>query len=230
MRFGCTGISNSGIMRISDSAILDNGLIYPNFGAGLCNFGETTLVNSTISGNEAERDPGGGIYNDGPKLALYNTSVVYNHAGAGGGIYVQSGSVTLQNSLVAQNTAKDGSRDCWGSLSSLGYNLLGDSQGCTFTGIVGDLLEIIAQVFPATPLYHYPQIGETPPTAPLAHDSPAVDAGDPGGCKDDNGQVLETDQRGVERVGCCDIGAYEYDPAYDPLHYLWLGLVHGSLP
>jgi hypothetical protein len=230
LRFGCTGVSNSGTMHISDSAILDNGLYYPNFGAGLCNWGETTLVNSTISGNEANADPGGGIYSDGPSLALYNTSLVHNHAGAGGGIYVQSGSVTLQNSLVAQNTADEDSQDCWGSLNSLGYNLLGDSLGCTFTGIMGDLLDITAQVFPAKPLYIYPKIGETPPSAPLARNSPAVEAGDPSGCKDENGRVLSTDQRGVGRVGRCDIGAYEFDPAYDPLHYLWLGLIHGPLP
>ena len=44
---------------------------------------------------------------------------------------------------------------------------------------MGDLLDITAQVFPAKPLYTYPKIGETPPSAPLARNSPAVDAGYP---------------------------------------------------
>jgi hypothetical protein len=39
------------------------------------------------------------------------------------------------------------------------------------------------------------------------------------------GNPLNTDQRGVARVGRCDIGAYEYDPAYDPLTYVFLPLI-----
>jgi hypothetical protein len=225
LRRGCTGISNSGHMRVSDSAIIDNGMYYPNFGAGICNFGVLTLVNVVISGNKANSDPGGGIYNEGLKLELYNTSVVYNHAASGGGIYNQSGSVELQNSLVAQNTAQDGSQDCNGQFSSLGYNLFGVTQGCTFASGVGDLLDKFALVYPAIPLDTYPAFGEPPPYAPIAQMSPAVNSGDPTGCKDENGLILAADQRGVRRIGRCDIGAYEFDPANDPLSYTWLTLV-----
>jgi hypothetical protein len=34
-----------------------------------------------------------------------------------------------------------------------------------------------------------------------------------------DGEPIPTDQRGQERIGRCDIGAYEYDPANDPLFY-----------
>ena len=44
--------------------------------------------------------------------------------------------------------------------------------------------------------------------------SPAIDAGNPSGCTDGQGQPLKTDQRGKPRpdkedTGGCDIGAYE---------------------
>ena len=44
--------------------------------------------------------------------------------------------------------------------------------------------------------------------------SPAIDAGNPSGCTDDQGNLLKTDQRGQPRpdkedTGGCDMGAYE---------------------
>jgi hypothetical protein len=39
---------------------------------------------------------------------------------------------------------------------------------------------------------------------------PGINAGDPNGCKNHQGQLLATDQIGMPRVGRCDIGAYEY--------------------
>jgi len=50
-------------------------------------------------------------------------------------------------------------------------------------------------------------------THALLAGSPAIDAGDVGGCRGFDGGVLLTDQRGVERPfgPGCDLGAYEYD-------------------
>ena len=44
--------------------------------------------------------------------------------------------------------------------------------------------------------------------------SPAIDGGNPAGCKDAQGNLLKTDQRGMPRpdpedTGGCDMGAYE---------------------
>jgi len=47
---------------------------------------------------------------------------------------------------------------------------------------------------------------------PLLLGSPAINAGNLAGCKDDNGDPLPTDQRGLPRFGRCDIGAYESHP------------------
>jgi hypothetical protein len=53
------------------------------------------------------------------------------------------------------------------------------------------------------------------PTATMAlpSGSPAIDAGNPLGCKDSQGHLLTTDQRGMPRPDSkekvCDMGAYE---------------------
>ena len=51
-------------------------------------------------------------------------------------------------------------------------------------------------------------------TVPLLSGSPAIDAGNPSGCTDGQGNLLKTDQRGMPRpnkedIGGCDMGAYE---------------------
>jgi hypothetical protein len=67
----------------------------------------------------------------------------------------------------------------------------------------------------------FPLIG-SPGYHPLLPGSPAIDAGNPAGCTDHLGNLLNSDQRGVARVGRCDIGAYEYDLGNDPLAYTFL--------
>jgi hypothetical protein len=56
--------------------------------------------------------------------------------------------------------------------------------------------------------------GGPTPTIPLLTGSPAIDTGNPSGCTDGRGHLLNTDQRGMPRpdkedTGGCDIGAYE---------------------
>jgi hypothetical protein len=63
----------------------------------------------------------------------------------------------------------------------------------------------------------------------LLRSSPAINAGNPNGCTDHEGNPLDADQRGVARVGRCDIGAYEYDPALDPLSYSALPIAYQNL-
>jgi hypothetical protein len=51
-------------------------------------------------------------------------------------------------------------------------------------------------------------------TMALSSGSPAIDAGNPAGCTDGQGNLLKTDQRGMPRPdredkGGCDRGAYE---------------------
>jgi hypothetical protein len=54
--------------------------------------------------------------------------------------------------------------------------------------------------------------GGLTPTHALLSDSPAIDAGDPAGCKDTFGALLVADQRGAQRPQGpkCDVGAFEF--------------------
>lgn len=213
--WGCNGINNQkGSLYLAGSAILHNGSIYPAVGAGLCNWGQAILVNSLISDNHSAGQPGGGgIYNSQGRLTLNNTTIIGNSALSGGGIFndPEGGEVILQNSLVADNSAGQG-LDCYGGVQSLGYNLIGNPNGCGFRATEGDLLN--------TPSQALLPIGDQR-FAPLVRSSPAIDAGNPAGCSDGLGGLLARDQRGVVRLGRCDIGSYEYDPAQDPLLYQW---------
>jgi hypothetical protein len=218
------GLYNRGILILNNSTVSGNaswqaGGIY-NYTPGI-----VTLNNSTVSGNTAANTDGGGILNDG-SLILNNSTVSGNTANYGGGglgnrgfIALNSSTVSgntanggggisnfdtviLQNTILAENTASGTGLDCEGSIGSSGYNLVGNTSGCTFTPTDGDLINIDPKLGPleGSPGYH-----------PLLPGSPAINAGNPAGCTDHLGNPLLTDQRGVSRVGRCDIGSYEYE-------------------
>jgi hypothetical protein len=129
-----------------------------------------------------------------------NSSTVSGNIG--GGIYNRPGTtVRLQNSIVANNAGGD----CRGVMISDGYNLSGDAT-CKFNNI-GDVNNADARLGPLQ------NNGGPTPTMALHPDSPAIDAGNPGGCSDGD-RLLKTDQRGLPRFDVedssgCDIGAYE---------------------
>lgn len=133
---------------------------------------------------------------------------------AGGAIFNASGStVTLRNTVVGNSGSLP---SCAGSIASAGYNL-DAGRSCGFSG-TGDRsgvdpgLELLAD-----------NGGQTLTNA-LAAGSPAIDMGDPGGCKAPDGSALANDQRGLRRsvdgngdgTARCDIGAFELDPSYVP--------------
>jgi len=184
-----------------------------------------TLVNSTVSGNSATRSGGGiGEGGDFGTVALYNSTISVNSAVNGGGISV-GGSVTasLANTIIAGNTnpaaPNAGGPDCQGTLTSQGYNLLGNNSGCSLMSATGDQIGTPAQ--PINPLLGPLQNNGGPTlTQALLPGSPAINAGNPQGCLDGQGNPLTTDQRGQPRPdpnsGRCDIGAFERQPGDGP--------------
>ncbi len=200
--------SGGGIWNLNGTLIVNNSTISGNTtsggGGGIKDDGfMTVLNNSTVSGNTA-LGTGGGI-NPGSNTLLVNSSTISsNTAIDGGGGLSSGGIVILQNSIVAGNSSAGVGPDCNGAIGSSGYNLIGNTSDCTFTPTTGDLTDLDPNLgllirplgFPA---YH-----------PLLSGSPAIDAGNPAGCTDQAGNLLTSDQRGVARVGTCDIGAYEY--------------------
>jgi hypothetical protein len=182
-----------------------------------------TIVNSTLSGNTADR--GAGIWSYAG-VAIINSTIMANSATTGGGIYIVdqgpygSGTVNLTNSIVAHN--KGG--DCGGTLASNlptdgGYNV--DSDGsCGLDSAKGSL--------PATDPLLGPLAANGGPTKThaLRSNSPAIDAvplDAKGQCVVALGSQpdplkIDTDQRGVARPqdgngdgqARCDIGAFEF--------------------
>lgn len=169
-----------------------------------------SIINSTISGNSATTY-GGGILNAGV-LGLYNVTVANNVAGAGGpvseggGIANLGGTVTLRNSILADNEDLIGSaaNDCSGTVISEGYNLIETTTGCTITG---DTVTNITGIDPNLDVLS--GNGGGTQTHPLLAGSPAINAGNPVGCRDASGALLTTDQRAFLRNGDCDLGAFE---------------------
>jgi predicted outer membrane repeat protein len=85
-------------------------------GGGITNFGSLTLTDSTVSGNAAFEDTGGGkgggIFNGGEyspaaSLTITDSTVSGNETHyLGGGIGNEGGAVTLNDSTVSRNTAR----------------------------------------------------------------------------------------------------------------------------
>jgi uncharacterized repeat protein (TIGR01451 family) len=197
------GIWNEGTLLVSNSAVIGND---GSQAGGILNEKQLTVVNSTISENSAIT--GGGIINNGI-ASLNNVSIVGNSAiDRGGGIFVvdlEDVSVSIQNSILAKNQTSDGKDgpDCMGNLESSGYNLIEDSGDCIIHSGPGDITQTDPLLGPleGSPGYH-----------PLLPGSPAIDAGNPQGCTDQEGNLTASDQRGRARFGRCDIGAYELQP------------------
>jgi hypothetical protein len=91
-------------------------------------------------------------------------------------------------------------QDCFGIITSLGNNLVGDPSGCDInlqpsdlTGDpgLGSLVEIGEDDSPGKAFY------------PVLAGSAVIDRGNPNAC-------LQADQLGLLRVGICDIGAVEF--------------------
>ena len=194
-------------------------------GGGIRNSGTLTLTNSTVSGNNAGED-GGGIYDFLGTANSFNSTITGNRSdadlngtGIGGGVHNAAGATfTFQNTILAGNseTLRVGNffvattGECDGTIISSGNNLMEnyDTSRCTVTG---------------NPLLADPKLGPLQnnggptQTHVLLAGSPAIDGGNPSGCRDSLGALLTTDQRGFPRpadgnnnsVAACDIGAYE---------------------
>jgi hypothetical protein len=204
---GGGGIYNNSVATLNNSTVSNNTLIGKyNFGSGIYAGNDFKISNSTISNNTGGN--GEGIYIRGVPVIITNSTISGNQTY---GLYNDGGNASLQNTIIAGNGA---SSDCYRmsgySIKSLGYNLIGRSDGCSFTASTGDLIGTIAQPIDAR-LGALRDHGGATFTQALLSDSPAIDAGNPAAPDSGPGACLATDQRGVARpIGrACDIGAYE---------------------
>jgi len=204
---GTAGIDNRGTLTLVHTTVSGNS--GDNEGGGIGNSGTAVLINSTISGNTTEQESGGGIWNSvSSSLTVVSCTITGNtSADRGGGVYSSfEGTVLVKNSIIAGNTASNGSPDFGGTLTSRGYNVIGNNDGCFLTPTTGDQVGTPAD--PIDPLLGPLQNNGGPTeTHALLLGSPAIDAGS---CNDIAGNPIATDQRGFVRHKPCDIGAFEY--------------------
>jgi CSLREA domain-containing protein len=156
-----------------------------------------TIAASTISGNAASAT-GGGISSVG-NIGLQNVTIADNTASTGGGVYVETSAPdvgTINNTIIAAA----GGGACGGAFATLprfGWtgNVAADST-CNFA--VGEGRNSTDPRLGALKNNKGPT-----DTMALLAGSPAINAGDPNRC-------FNTDQRGAQSVGTCDIGAFEF--------------------
>jgi len=223
------GISAAGSVNIRRSTIADN---RAGDGGGIHVAPSSAFVylsNSTVSGNAAANN-GGGINSVGAGsniVALYSSSVIGNDAshdddqfGQGGGICAirtDSSRFLVTNTLIGNNTInqRNAFNDCAGTIEAYGFNLFSlavipnciiggngsDAWGGIFLPSIGPLQDN----------------GGPTPTHALLENSEAINATTSQGCVDENGNPLDTDQRGAPRISGfrCDVGAFEYGSVVD---------------
>ena len=215
------GIFNTGTMTFNGCEISGN--VSDGTGGGLenNNFSVATLTNTTVSGN-ASGSSGGGInlYNSAivnlnNVTITANTSATSNSSGAGGGINNSGATANVKNTIIAGNAnVSGGGPDCFGPLTSQGYNLVGNAADCTGVGVgTHDLIGVAPQL---DALATNSNASGPTQTHALLLGSPAIDAGNPATPGSGGDACTADDQRGVARgqtdAGPCDIGAYEAVP------------------
>ncbi len=195
------GIDNSGgTVNLTNSTLVGNsangGTINQNVtppqnglnsvGGGILNGGQLTLTNSTITGNTA--------------IGVIHINGGVSGIGEGGGVnnFVAGGTVTAKDTIIAGNTAEMGP-DVRNTLTSQGWNLIGNNKDATITPAPGTADQIGTPGTPINPLLG-PLANNGGPTMTMAllTGSPAIDKGaaaiDP-----ITATPITTDQRGLPR-------------------------------
>jgi hypothetical protein len=219
-----SGVSNSGTLAVANSTISGN------TGDGVSNGGTLTIANSTIA-NNTSNGAGGGVSNTGGRLTITNSTISGNIAHDGGGVSnsqycyfpfgCTDGTLTVSNSLIAGNQAAVAPEiENTSIVNANNFNLFGANGHAGVVGFTPGPTDIVPArgVAVADILGPLENNGGPTQTHALVSSSPAINAGNLGGCMDSAGALLTTDQRGFPRPfngTICDIGSYELQA--DPL-------------
>lgn len=195
-------------MTIVNSTISDN---EANEGGGLFVWGETTLVQSTVSGNRARTKTGG----------TYNTTI----GGDGGGVLVAAywsacGTLTTRGSLISGNAADNPQGrevlvaetfDCTATATANAFNVFGHDSDAGLSGFVPGATDVVPAVAPAAVLSPLADNGGPTQTHALPPGSPALDLAPGASCA--AAPVNGVDQRGKPRNanGAGGVSANECD-------------------
>lgn len=204
---------------LTRSAITENTALIQHGGGVAIIDGAVEAYNTTISGNEASVY-GGGVYaNTDSRVTFINVTIARNRADNNGGGFLFAGStypLRLGHAIVAENYKGFGTTpsDCWGTIFSLGYNLIEETSGCTLEGVTGNTIAGANQA----DLHNLGFWGGPTRVHRLQTSSAARDAGNPSLSNDASFFACRTqDQRGESRLtdggggseAVCDIGGVE---------------------
>lgn len=144
------GIFNDGTLTVNNGPISGNTASGPAshalaHGGGISNHGTLSLVNSTVTENGGVLNCGaGGIANFEGAMTLTNDTISGNFSdiSIGGIVNFSLGTVQLRSTIIAGNMSLQFpplmGADVGGTLTSEGYNLIGDGTNGTITPTVGD--------------------------------------------------------------------------------------------
>lgn len=211
--FATSIIQNSSVTgNSSTQSIGGGGIASNNIG------GETTILNSTVTGNSANSGGGVGIVTTSGKTIIQSSTISGNSAisdfgfGGGVGIFNSAGPTEINSTIIAGNNAITGTRDIYAQLGSavVTFSLIGDNTGSNLDEAQtadgsGNLIGTSSN--PIDPLLGtlQPNGGRTN-TRALLPGSPAIGAGAFAGV---NGTPT-IDQRGFIRPsGQTDMGAFD---------------------
>ncbi|MGE5377764.1 MAG: choice-of-anchor Q domain-containing protein, partial [Bacteroidota bacterium] len=222
--------NQGGAIQSIGTLTLRNSTIAQNQGGGILIYGTgSTILNSTITQNQADANDGGGIaIRGGGMHRILNSTVTQNSAASGGGISIyQPATVDVDNSTFAHNSAARGTE-----IKMVGYSYMDvtntifvcipESSNCYEGGSTP--IALTNSILATGTLYDYglaalADNGGPTQTMALLPGSPLIDTGSDAGC-------AATDQRGITRPkgSHCDIGAYELEEAAQvPLPDGWVG-------
>ena len=211
-----------GALFVRDGNVSGVGVTFENNGTGDFDGGAVyllggimNLTNSTIVGNGWASTIGGGIANAGATLTLVNDTFSGNIRGS---IQTDEGATTtVTNTLIGAGFADGSDFACLPS-GTRHDPFTGVAVGVAITNDDGNNfdedghcgLHGNGDIFGADPhLASIADNGGPTRTQALLAGSQAIDAGNPDLCP-------ATDQRGFDRAGTCDIGAFETQPIDPP--------------
>ena len=218
-----SGYSGGGLESYAGTLTMTNCTVSGNtaedYGGGLTNnYGTLTMTNCTVSGNTVNPGSlgGGGLFTYEGPATITNCTFANNSVpnGDGGGIYLYSNSLYIKNTIIANNSAQDYPNYYYvaGTLTDNGYNIVettnvgAGSNGFT-NGTNNDIVGAGTYNL-STTLEDNNTLNGTQ-TLKTTDGSAAINAGSNSGANNGVNPPAQ-DQRGAERNGATDIGAYEW--------------------
>ncbi|MCK4639966.1 MAG: T9SS type A sorting domain-containing protein [Candidatus Marinimicrobia bacterium] len=213
--FGGGICNDSGTLTMTNCTVSGN--TAGEYGGGICNYGGTlTMTNCTVSGNTNSSIGGGGLFTHNGPATITNCTFANNEATItnGGGIYFHSGNLYIKNTIIANNNSS-GTADyhyTGGTLKDNGYNIVETTNvGAGSNGFTNNTNNDIvgAGTYNLSTTLKENNTTNGTYTLKTTSVSAAINAGSNSGANNGVDPPAQ-DQRGANRNGATDIGAYEY--------------------